>query len=129
MSQFRNILLLLLGLKLSLGATAQTIVTGSNLNIGTNNTLNSNRGNAIGTDHWLGSYHSLATGLTNEGAVRIGRKDGLIDNYGFEMHPKRPFRNIITVIGSWVAGEGTPYDIYGYGNGQLKHKIIIPMKY
>ena len=69
------------------------------------------------------------TGLTNEGAVRIGRKDGLIDNYGFEMHPRRPFRNIITVIGSWVAGEGTPNDIYGYGNGQLKHKIIIPMKY
>ena len=54
--------MLLLGLVLSLGATAQTIVTGSNLNIGTNNTLNSNRGNAIGTNHWLGGNHSLVVG-------------------------------------------------------------------
>ena len=87
MNKFRNILLLLLGLTLSLGATAQTIVTGSNLNIGTNNTLNSNRGNAIGTDHWLGSYHSLAVGnndtILNNGnsSVALGsmnRIDGLI---------------------------------------------------
>lgn len=53
---------MLAGLTISLVANAQTIVTGSNLNIGSNNTLNNNRGNAIGTDHWLGGYHSLAVG-------------------------------------------------------------------
>ena len=62
MKQSRNILLMLMGLATSLVANAQTIVTGSNLNIGTSNILNNNRGNAIGTDHWLGGYHSLAVG-------------------------------------------------------------------
>ncbi len=62
MKRLRNILLMLAGLTISLVANAQTIVTGSNLNIGSNNTLNNNRGNAIGTDHWLGGYHSLAVG-------------------------------------------------------------------
>ena len=33
MNSFRNIIMLLLGFTLSLGATAQTIVTGSNLKI------------------------------------------------------------------------------------------------
>lgn len=62
MNQFRNILLMLFGFALSLGSNAQTIVTGSNLNIGNNNTLNSGYGNAIGTNHWLGGNHSLAVG-------------------------------------------------------------------
>lgn len=43
--------MLLLGLTLSLGATAQTIVTGLNLNIGTNNTCGGLRG--------LDDYHNL----------------------------------------------------------------------
>jgi len=69
------------------------------------------------------------TGLNNDGIVRIGRENGLIDNYGFEMHPGRPLRNFKTKIGGWIAGKGVPYDIYGYGVGQLRHEVIIPMKY
>ena len=39
----------------------------------------------------------------------------LPDNYGFEMHEGRPFRNFETRIGSFIAGEGTPYDIHFEG--------------
>ena len=53
---------MLLGFLINLEASAQTIVTGSNLNIGSNNTLSSNRGHAIGIDHWLGGNNSLAIG-------------------------------------------------------------------
>ena len=60
------------------------------------------------------------TGLNSNGAVSLSNQDHIIDNYGFEMHPNRPFRNFITKIGEKVAGEGMPYDIYGYGKGQLK---------
>ena len=35
----------------------------------------------------------------------------LPDNYGFEMHEGRVARNIETLIGHIIAGEGTPYDI------------------
>ncbi len=46
------------------------------------------------------------------------------DNYSFEMHswwnPLNWGRNIETIIGGWVAGEGTPYDINIYGSTQLQ---------
>ena len=45
------------------------------------------------------------------------------DNYGFEMkswwNPLYWGRNFETIIGGWVAGEGTPYDINIYGSAQL----------
>jgi hypothetical protein len=40
----------------------------------------------------------------------------LPDNYGFEMHKGRFFRNIETIIGHAIAGNGTPYDITFVGN-------------
>ena len=65
MKQLRN-LFVLFGLSFCLMAKAQTIVQGTNLNIGTYsqypNTLDGNRGNAIGISHWLGGYNSLAVG-------------------------------------------------------------------
>ena len=46
------------------------------------------------------------------------------DNYGFEMknwnNPLNWGRNIETLIGSWVAGKGVPYDIHIYGSTQLR---------
>ena len=45
------------------------------------------------------------------------------DNYGFEMkHPWKEnlLRNIITKIGSIIAGDGEPFDIYIYGTKELK---------
>lgn len=45
------------------------------------------------------------------------------DNYGFEMkswwNPFNWGRNFETIIGGWVAGDGTPYDINIYGSAQL----------
>ncbi len=32
----------------------------------------------------------------------------------------RSFRNIATLIGAIVAGKGTPFKIYYYGNGYIK---------
>lgn len=62
MKRTKTILLMVLGLSAGLNTFAQTIVSGTNLNIGTSNTLDGNRGNAIGTGHWLGGHHSLAVG-------------------------------------------------------------------
>lgn len=66
MKQLRNILLALLGLSACFTSNAQTVVQGTNLNIETYsqypNTLDGNRGNAIGIDHWLGGNNSLAVG-------------------------------------------------------------------
>lgn len=62
MKRTKIILLIMLGLAVSLNTFSQTIVSGTNLNIGTNNTLDNNHGNAIGTEHWLGGIHSLAVG-------------------------------------------------------------------
>ena len=61
MKQAKTILLMMLGLAVGLKAYPQ-IVSGTNLNIGSYNTLYGNRGNAIGEYHWLGSDHSLAVG-------------------------------------------------------------------
>lgn len=65
MKQIKSILLVLLGLVFSLSASAQSVVTGSNLNIGTNNTLSGTvpRGNAIGENHWLEGVSSLVVGI------------------------------------------------------------------
>jgi hypothetical protein len=46
------------------------------------------------------------------------------DEYNFKMHSwKNPLnwgRNFETIIGGWVAGKGTPYEINIYGSTQLK---------
>ena len=46
------------------------------------------------------------------------------DTYNFEMHPwNNPFnwgRNLETLIGKRVAGQGRPYKIYFYGTQSLK---------
>jgi len=45
------------------------------------------------------------------------------DDYNFEMHPwSNPMnwiRNVQTIIGGFVAGNGTPYKIYPYGSQKL----------
>jgi hypothetical protein len=62
------------------------------------------------------------TGLSSDGAVRIGNTSGLIDRYDFDMQPGRTARNVATSIGGRVAGQGTPFNIYGYGQGQLQQR-------
>lgn len=63
MKQAKTILLMMLGLVVGLKAYPQ-IVLGTNLNIGDtlHNSLDGNRGNAIGSEHWLGGSNSLAVG-------------------------------------------------------------------
>ena len=58
--------------------------------------------------------------IDNGGTVRIGNKNGLLDIYDFDMQRGRGFRNIATQIGSMVAGKGTPFNIYYYGQGKVK---------
>ena len=57
--------------------------------------------------------------LDNEGNVRIGAKNGLIDIYDFDYQKGRPFRNFATKIGSAFAGYGKSYKIFGYGFGKV----------
>ena len=54
---------MLLGLSLNIGLQAQDIVTGSNLNIGSNNTITQNRGNIIGSYSIVNSPGALAVGM------------------------------------------------------------------
>ncbi|MDH6353685.1 hypothetical protein M2132_000002 [Dysgonomonas sp. PH5-45] len=80
------------------------------------------------------SYANLETGLVygnikltllneNTGSVKLGGENGLLDNYGFEMHKGgSKFRNFATKIGKMVAGNGKEYDIFNYNNGQVKVK-------
>lgn len=66
MKRLKYLPLLLLWLAAGHMANAQTVVEGTNLNVETYgnhpNTLDGDRGNAIGIDHWLGGYNSLAVG-------------------------------------------------------------------
>lgn len=62
MKTFRILVIVVLALAFGSYAQAQSIVNGTNLKIGSNNTLNKNRGNAIGNSHWVGANHSLAVG-------------------------------------------------------------------
>ncbi len=64
MKQAKSILIILFGLGFYLSANAQSVITGSNLNIGAYNTLSGTppRGNAIGENHWLEGLSSLAVG-------------------------------------------------------------------
>ena len=66
-------------------------------------------------------YGTIQVTLIDDGGtVRIGNKNGLLDIYDFDMQRGRGFRNIATQIGSMVAGEGTPFNIYYYGQGKVK---------
>lgn len=60
--------------------------------------------------------------LNNNGEVKLGMDNGYLDNYGFEMQKGRRLRNIATKIGSWVEGNGTPFNIYNYGTAKIKVK-------
>ena len=63
MKHLKYILILVVGLMTSIGLQAQSIVTGSNLNIGSNNTLTNNLGNVIGNNNIINSPGALAVGL------------------------------------------------------------------
>lgn len=63
MKQLKYILILVVGLLTSIGLQAQSIVTGSNLNIGSDNTLTNNLGNVIGSNNIINSPGALAVGL------------------------------------------------------------------
>lgn len=66
-------------------------------------------------------YGTIQVTLIDDGGtVRIGNKNGLLDIYDFDMQRGRGFRNIATQIGSMVAGKGTPFNIYYYGQGKVK---------
>ena len=79
------------------------------------------------------SYANKETGLVygnikltlidSDGTVKLGGVNGLLDNYGFEMHKGGSvFRNMATRIGRVVAGKGVSYNIYNYNNGKVKVK-------
>ena len=58
--------------------------------------------------------------INNEGMVRIGNQSGLLDVYNFDMQNGRGFRNFATILGSIVAGKGTSFNIYCYGQAKIK---------
>ncbi|WP_260209421.1 RHS repeat domain-containing protein [Apibacter adventoris] len=77
-------------------------------------------------------YGSIKITLMDKknGIVRLGDKKGLLDTYDFDIKPsdgtlKRAVRNIGTRIGKFVAGEGTPFDIYTYGTAKLKSNSVL----
>lgn len=70
MKKLRVTLIAIISLSFGGYSQAQGIVNGTNLNIGSNNTLNQSHGNAIGDSHWIGGYHSLA----------IGNNDTILNN-------------------------------------------------
>lgn len=90
MKQAKITLIMLLGLFVSLNASAQSVVTGSNLNIGSNNTLTESgttyHGNAVGQNHCLNGAHSLAVGQNDsildgsQSSVALGTNNRIIGN-------------------------------------------------
>ena len=58
--------------------------------------------------------------ISNDGRVSLGNKNGVLDIYNFDMQNGRNIRNIATRLGSIVAGKGTPFIIYHYGQGKIK---------
>ena len=58
--------------------------------------------------------------VSNDGTIRLGNKNGLLDVYNFYMQDGRCFRNLATLLGSIVAGKGTSFNIYYYGQGKVK---------
>jgi len=64
-------------------------------------------------------YGTIKVTLLNvsTGKAQLGAKNGLLDIYNFEYHPRRYMRNVATWLGRIVAGQGTPYKIYGHGYG------------
>ncbi len=73
-------------------------------------------------------YGNLSIMLLNpNGAIRIGNQNGRIDIYDFDYHKGgSTFRNFATRIGSKVAGKGISYEIYGYGLGNVGHRVNRP---
>ena len=66
-------------------------------------------------------YGTLAiTLLDEEGKVRVGSINNLVDVYDFDYQKGRFLRNFATKIGKTFAGKGEKYKIFGYGYGTVK---------
>jgi hypothetical protein len=63
------------------------------------------------------------TRLNSNGLVKLGGSNGYLDTYDFKPDG-RFMRDINTAIGRTVAGKGIPFNIYTYGNGQLKPRPV-----
>ena len=67
--------------------------------------------------------------LDKHGTVRLGSDSGFLDEYNFEMKPwnspKRILRNLGTLGGRALAGEGTGYNIYNFGTGTVPNVITL----
>ena len=106
MKQKRITLTMLFGLLLGIGLQAQDIVTGSNLNIGSNNTITQNRGNIIGSYSIVNSPGALAVGMcdtieeNSKHSVVLGEHNKV---YGVAA---MAFGNNIKVHGSFSIGMG-----------------------
>ena len=67
-------------------------------------------------------YGTIKLTMGNGGVVSLGGEGGFLDEYNFERHEGRSFRNLATRIGNVVAGKGTSYNIYNYGTTRLRPK-------
>ena len=80
MKNFKITVITVLALTIGAYAQAQSIMEGTNLNIGTNNTLSENRGNAIGLSHWVNGANSLAVG-NNDSILFNGNSSVALGSY------------------------------------------------
>lgn len=146
MKNFKITVITVLALAFGAFAQAQGIVEGTNLNIGTNNTLSENRGNAIGLGHWVNGANSLAVGNNDSilyygnssialgaynkiqvpGSMAIGTKirinGGGGYNIGIGHHLKLHGHIGCMVIGCGIIGTGSHPEKYlenNYGNSLM----------
>jgi RHS repeat-associated protein len=98
-------------------------VTTEDMNVGEGKVFNFASPRYANTETGLVYGNIKLTLLNSQGSVLLGGKNGLLDNYGFEMHEGgSKFRNFATKIGKAIAGSGISYDIYNYKYGTVKVK-------
>lgn len=133
MQQIKTILLMLLGLIVGLGASAQGVVTGTNLNIGSGNTLTQSgtnlRGNAIGENHWLEGFCSLAVGKNDTllepcmSSIALGLENRLCGNNSMALGNGIKIQGLRNIgIGNNVKATGTTQCIV-IGSGLLGNTL------